>query len=92
MMNLMGNSRVYLISLNQLDTQETLKTRSVHNPLKSRAKWKETQANTAVRNAQHGFKSFVTSQFLNAGQISLEHACLWLKQEFHGPTQRVPLE
>lgn len=90
MMNLMGNSRVYLI-LNQLDTQETLKTRSVHNLLKS-AKWKETQTNTAVRNAQHGFKSFVTSQFLNAGQISLEHACLWLKQEFHGPTQRVPLK
>lgn len=29
----------------------------------------------------------VTSQFLHVGQISLEHACLWLKQEFHGPTQ-----
>ena len=45
----------------------------------------------AVTNVQHGFKSFVTSQFLNAGQIPLEHACLWLKQEFHGPTQRVSL-
>ena len=46
----------------------------------------------AVPNVQHGFKSFVTSQFLNAGQISLEHACLWLKQEFHGPTQRVSIQ
>lgn len=40
MMNLMGNSRMCLISLNQLDTQETIKARSVHNPFKIKSKTK----------------------------------------------------
>ena len=33
MMSLMDNSRVYLISLNQLDTQETIKNKISPQPL-----------------------------------------------------------